>query len=436
MTFDASDGVAAPGAETVEIAVAPRTTSLVLEIQDEAAVRRVPLGGAPVIVGKGQGADIVVHDPTVSGRHCSIAARDGGVAVKDLGSRNGTYLGGVRVHEAWGAEGSTIFVGRTSIVCLGAIADDGEELGEPLPGIAGASGAMCRVAAQVRRLARLRAPVLVAGETGVGKELIARALHREGPRRDGAFVALNVAALPRELVESELFGHERGAFTGAVARRAGAFTEAEGGTLFLDEIGELPLDAQPKLLRALDGYAVRRLGGAGSGEQSDARVVAATHVPLLEHVEDGRFRRDLYHRLEVFVIELPPLRARRGDILPIARTLLDGMAGELGPRELTPPAVALLSAYDWPGNVRELRNVLLRAASVATCERWIDASAVARALRRSQVAPPMAALHLTPAGARDWLVTHGGNVSAAARAARMPRTTFRKLLGRAAGDAP
>src|SRR5262249_15882330 len=145
------------------------------------------------------------------------------------------------------------------------------------------------------------APVLIAGETGVGKELVARALHVEGGRADGPFVAINVAALPRELVESELFGHERGAFTGAVAKRAGAFAEASGGTLFLDEIGELPTDAQPKLLRALDGYEVRRIGAPGSGQRSDARVVAATHVPLFEQVQLGRFRRDLYHRLEVFV---------------------------------------------------------------------------------------------------------------------------------------
>ncbi len=200
--------------------------------------------------------------------------------------------------------------------------------------------------------------------------------------------------------------------------------------LFLDEIGELPIDAQPKLLRALDGYEVRRIGSAGSGRRSDARVVAATHVPLLEQVRSGRFRRDLYHRLEVFVIELPPLRTRPGDVLPIARLLLAQMAGEIGERDLTPAAVAHLAGHDWPGNVRELRNVLLRAAEVAKSGRWIDTSAVVRAVRRSQ---PSAAvtLNLTPANARDWLMTHGGNVSAAARAAKIPRTTFRKLLAKA-----
>jgi DNA-binding NtrC family response regulator len=326
----------------------------------------------------------------------------------------------------------TILIGQTTIVCVATSQDeedDDDPLGVPLPGIAGASTAMCRLATQVRRLARLSAPVLVSGETGVGKELIARALHAEGVREGGPFVALNVAALPRELVESELFGHERGAFTGAVTKRVGAFTEAEGGTLFLDEIGELPIDAQPKLLRALDGYEVRRIGSAGSGQRADARVVAATHVPLLEHVTAGRFRRDLYHRLEVFVVELPPLRARPGDVLPIARALLEQMAGEIGPRELTPAAVAQLTAHDWPGNVRELRNVLCRAADVAKNSRWIDTRAVVRAIRRSR--PRESNLNLTPENAKDWLTSYGGNVSAAALAARIPRTTFRKLLKRA-----
>jgi DNA-binding NtrC family response regulator len=156
-------------------------------------------------------------------------------------------------------------------------------------------------------------------------------------------------------------------------------------------------------------------------------VVAATHVPLFEQVELGRFRRDLYHRLEVFVVELPPLRARPGDILPIARLLLDQMAGEIGGRHLVPAAIALLTRHPWPGNVRELRNVLCRAADLARHATWIDAQAVARALRRD---PTAAVVRLTPDDAREWLASHGGNVSAAARAANVPRTTFRKLLDR------
>jgi two-component system nitrogen regulation response regulator GlnG len=250
-------------------------------------------------------------------------------------------------------------------------------------------------------------------------------LHAEGPRVAEPFVAVNVAALPRELVESELFGHERGAFTGAVARRAGAFAEAAGGTLFLDEIGELPLDAQPKLLRALDGYEVRRVGGAGSGQRANARVVVATHVMLRDHVMRGAFRRDLFHRLEVFVVEVPPLRERPSDVIAIARTLLSHMEKELGRRDLTPAAIAQLAAHDWPGNVRELRNVLCRAADEARGARWLDAAVIDRALRR----PHKTILELTQEAAKHWLDRHDGNLSAAARAAGIPRTTFRKALG-------
>ncbi len=410
--------------ETKEIAVEGRGGAWLLEVQDEDQIQRIPLGANPVIVGSARACDIVVSDETVSARHCELAVRDGGVVVRDLGSKNGTYVGGARVKDAWGTEGTMIVIGQTTIACLTPPDVDESELGPPIEGIAGNSIAMCRVAMQVRRLAKLAAPVLIVGETGVGKELIARALHDEGQRTDGPFIALNVAALPRDLVESELFGHERGAFTGAVTRRPGAFTEAEGGTLFLDEIGELPLEAQPKLLRALDGYEVRRIGSS-AGVRATARVVAATHVPLIERVKLGEFRRDLYHRLEVFVIEVPPLRDRPGDILPIARVLLSRLERELGARELTPAAIALLAAHDWPGNVRELRNVLYRAADLTSGERWISAAVIERALRRSVSSSN---LTLTPDLAKEWLMQHRGNVSAAARAAGIPRSTFRKML--------
>ncbi len=414
------------GSQTVEIVTAPRQGGWSLEIQDEEGARRMPVSQNGLVVGASPDADLVVRDPTVSARHCGVRLERGALEITDLGSRNGTFVGGARVARAWSSEGTVITMGRSVLTCMPGLPDEeDEDLGPPLSGIAGASTAMRRVAAAVRRLARLGAPVLVSGETGVGKELVARALHVEGPREHGPFVAMNVAALPRELVESELFGHERGAFTGAVSRRIGAFAEAEGGTLFLDEIGELPLDAQPKLLRALDGYEVRRIGSAGSGRRADARVVAATHVSLLDQVGRGMFRRDLYHRLEVFVIELPPLRARRGDIMPIARVMLAQMEPDIGRRDLTSAAIAQLAAHDWPGNVRELRNVLYRAADIVRGQRWIDGVAVEKALRRARPLP----LTFTPELAREWLAKHEGNVSAAARAAGVPRTSFRKLLG-------
>lgn len=411
--------------ETDVIALPWATSRWALEIQDVEGVRRVPLFERTVVVGSSSSADVRVRDRTVSSKHCEIQAAGGGVVVRDLGSTNGTFVGGARVREALAAEGTLIAIGQTTVVCVALEEGDEDECAEPLPGVAGSSTAMRKIAAQVRRLAQMSAPVLIAGETGVGKELVARALHTSGARASGAFVAMNVAALPRELVESELFGHERGAFTGAVARRVGAFAEAEGGTLFLDEIGELPMDAQPKLLRALDGYEVRRVGGSGSGSKATARVVAATHVALQEHVKRGTFRRDLFHRLEVFVIDVPPLRDRPGDVLPIARSLLARLEGEIGVRDLTPAAIAQLAAYEWPGNVRELRNVLCRAADLAKSAKLLDAAMIDRALRR----PKKVVVELTPETAKECLDRHGGNVSAAARSAGLARTTFRKLVG-------
>lgn len=417
--------------ETLEITLSSATRRWAIEVQDDEGTRRVPIVGSPVVFGSGSLADVRVADRTVSGKHSEFSVVGGRVAVRDVGSRNGTFVGGARITEAWASEGTTVVIGQTTLVCVAVDDEDSDELAEPLPGVAGTSAVMRRIAAQVRRLAALSSPVLVTGETGVGKELVARALHTHGARAAESFVAMNVAALPRELVESELFGHERGAFTGAVSRRVGAFSEAEGGTLFLDEIGELPLDAQPKLLRALDGYEVRRVGGAGSGRKANARVVVATHVALHERVSAGTFRRDLFHRLEVFVVEVPPLRARPGDVMPIARMLLGQLESEIGARTLTPAAIAQLAAHDWPGNVRELRNVLCRAADLARGDRWLDAASVNRALHK----PRTTIVELTPEAARDYLDRHRGNLSAAARAAGLARTTFRKALVGASSSA-
>ncbi|MFO0738150.1 MAG: sigma 54-interacting transcriptional regulator [Labilithrix sp.] len=415
--------------ETTEIDAPPRDLQLFLEFQEGPSLRRIPMGDRPLWIGKGREAEIRIGDHALSRIHCSIELTPDGLHILDLGSRNGTFVGGARVREAWGGEGTTIVVGRTTITSVLASADEESTPFSPLRGVAGCSSAMRKVAFQVRRLANGQAPVLVTGETGTGKELVARALHLEGQRSEAPFVALNVAALPRELVESELFGHERGAFTGATARRDGAFVEADGGTLFLDEIGELPFDAQPKLLRALDGYEVRRIGAAGSGNTTDVRVVAATHVALSDRVQAGRFRRDLYHRLEAFVVEIPPLRERPGDIVPIAEVIMSKHRDQIGEHELSPGAVAVLVAHDWPGNVRELRNVLLRASELAKDARSIEAATILRAMR---AAPERRAktLGFSPDRAREWLDSHAGNVSAAARAAQMPRTTFRKLLAR------
>ena len=241
------------------------------------------------------------------------------------------------------------------------------------------SEAMRRVMSQVERVAAGESRVCILGETGTGKELIARALHDGSPRRSGPFITLNCAAVPGELIESELFGHEKGAFTGAASRHLGKFEQAHRGTLFLDEIGDMPQVMQAKLLRVLEEGEIERVGGAGS-VRVDARVVVATHRNLEELVRNGGFRQDLYHRIYVFPIALPPLRDRKGDI----STLVEHFSRKISEvngwkwKPLTPAAVEALERYPWPGNVRELRNAVERLLLLA--ENEVDESLVREAL--------------------------------------------------------
>ena len=231
------------------------------------------------------------------------------------------------------------------------------------------SAAMRQLAKTMRKVARFETTVLILGESGVGKELVCRALHELGPRKEGPFVALNCGAIPEGLLESELFGHAKGAFTDASADKPGLFEAAEGGTLFLDEVGELPVAVQVKLLRALQEREIRRVGENRS-RAIDVRVVAATSRPLEQMVEDGEFRQDLFYRLAVMPLHIPPLRARREDIAPLAEHFLEAINRRLGTQLLGLDAEALriLLAYDWPGNVRELENTLEHAAVLAEGE--------------------------------------------------------------------
>ncbi|MEX1368138.1 MAG: sigma-54 dependent transcriptional regulator [Nannocystaceae bacterium] len=248
------------------------------------------------------------------------------------------------------------------------------------------SGAMRRVARTVRKVAAYKTTVLVLGESGVGKELASRALHDESPRRDGPFVAVNCGAIPETLLESELFGHKKGAFTDASTDKRGLFEEADGGTLFLDEIGELPPPLQVKLLRALQEGEIRRVGD-NQPLSVDVRVVAATSRDLAQMVEDGEFRQDLYYRIAVMPIELPPLRERKDDIPPLVEHFVATTNARLGTRTegVDAEALELLLAYDWPGNVRELENTIEHAAVMADGP-WIGPAALPeRAAGRSSV---------------------------------------------------
>ncbi len=378
--------------------------------------------GERVVLGSGGMADLRLDDPTVSARHCEICAGRDGLELRDLGSKNGVYVGAARVERAWlRGDPAVVVVGSSTIVVRPETEDIPGEV-EPLPGLVGGSGPMRRVVQEIRRHARLRAPVLLQGESGTGKDLVARALHALSGRR-GAYVALNACAIPDGLADAELFGHRRGAFTGAVGSRAGAFEQAHRGTLFLDEIADLGLAVQAKLLRVVEDGQVRPVG-ASTPSQTDVRVVSASWARLSERVALGLFRADLYHRLSTLVVVLPPLRARKSDIPLLCETLLSQCASELGPKHLSSPALARLVAHHWSGNVRELGNVLYRAAVRAPGMR-IEAEHITLT---TAIAP--AKCRLGPAEAERLLATHQGNVSAAARAAHVPRSTFRSWLRR------
>ncbi|WP_225410647.1 sigma 54-interacting transcriptional regulator [Stigmatella hybrida] len=308
-------------------------------------------------LGKDPGCDVVVQDRFISGRHLKVTQREGFFHVVDLNSTNGTFLGTTRIFEVEVALHTALRIGETELFLEPRSAPQG---GTALHGLVGNEPSMRQLMDLVERVAPSSAAVTILGESGTGKELVARALHTCSTRADQPLVPLNCAAISRELIESELFGHEKGAFTGAQGARKGAFEEAHGGTLFLDEVGELPLDLQAKLLRALESGEIKRVG-ASRPLHVDVRVVAATNRDLLAAAREGRFREDLYYRLCVIPLVLPPLRNRRGDIAPLAEHFVRTYAPRGQTVKLTPAALERLQQHPWPGNVRELRNVVHRA---------------------------------------------------------------------------
>ena len=314
------------------------------------------------VIGKGDAADLRLDDPTISREHLRLTLSESGVRARDEGSKNGTWLGQVRVFDFVLKSDVALELGTTGI----RIRVDAQPIALPVSeaesfgGAIGVSLAMRHLFATLSSVAASDVSVLLEGESGVGKEVLARGVHDASPRRDQPFVALDCGAIPASLIESELFGHERGAFTGATDARVGVFEQANGGTLFLDEIGELPLDLQPKLLRALESREVRPVGGRGV-RRVDVRIVAATNRRLQEAAEKSEFRRDLFYRLAVARVVVPSLRDRPEDVVPIATRLLRTALGDADAR-LPDDLAALLEAYPWPGNVRELRNVIDRYA--------------------------------------------------------------------------
>lgn len=331
--------------------------------------RGVDIDRPRITVGRGAVCDLALNDRAVSTTHAEIEAAESGWILRDLGSTNGCFVGEIRLREAVLPLGARVRVGTTTLQVEPAAGTIDIPLSahDRFHDLVGRSVAMRQVFAQLEKLAALDLTVLITGETGTGKELVARALHAASKRARGALVVQDCSAIPRELIESVLFGHEKGAFTGATERRPGCFEQAHGGTVFLDEIGELEVNLQPKLLRVLENREVRRVGGT-QPVTVDVRVVAATNRDLRALAANGAFREDLYYRLGVVTLELPPLRARREDIPPIATTLLEQFCRrnpELGPRVLAPAALDRLQSLPWPGNVRELRNAVERAASLA-----------------------------------------------------------------------
>jgi DNA-binding NtrC family response regulator len=322
------------------------------------------LGERPLRLGTGEDADIVLEDPYVSSSHAELRVEEGRCLIRDLESRNGVFIGGQKVTEAEVPPGSTVVLGQTGVVISSTRQRGASEGSAPSKGTAnqliGSSGKMQEVGRMIQRMAPHDAPVLIMGETGTGKEVVARLLATLGDRALHPFIPINCGGLARNLMESELFGHEKGAFTGAVNQKRGAFEEADGGTLFLDEVGELPLDMQPQLLRALENKEIRRVGSTKSFKVN-VRLIAATNRALEKEVAEGRFREDLFHRLHVLTLTLPPLRERGSDINELITHFLKALVPGDEEVEMVGEALQKLRAYKWPGNIRELRNVLQRA---------------------------------------------------------------------------
>jgi len=393
----------------------------------------------PLVIGRDDGAQIRLADPEVSALHCELRAVNEGVLVKDLGSTNGTFVGSVRIREGVITTATELLVGSTRITIEPTTGKQRVDVGysDRFGDLVGSSPKMRRVFGVLEKIANTALSILILGETGTGKEVVAKSVHDASDRKGGPFVVLDCGSIPASLAESILFGHEKGVFTGATERRKGALAEAHGGTLFLDELGELPLELQPKLLRVLSERQVKRVGG-NTFEPIDVRVLAATRRDLGVEMNAGRFRSDLFFRIAQVRVELPALRERLDD-LPL-------LVAEICKRAGKPEAASIvedwierrLGSYDWPGNVRELVNVAQVAATLADTPEAIDdvltlaRDSVADEPQRPQTAFAEAKRGSIASFEREYFTqlsrASKGNVSEMARQSGMERHHVRAYL--------
>ncbi len=410
-------------------------------------------GGSRVLIGQSPACEVRLKDPRVSRRHAALDLDLDGIRLVDLGSTNGTWVAGLRTYAVELAAGVLVALGDSvirveSLTKAAVVTSDADHFGKTQ----GASIAMRRLYPMWERLAAVAVPTLIEGETGTGKEVLAESLHDASPRCGGPFVVFDCTTIVPGLVEATLFGHERGAFTGAVASNTGVFEEAHGGTLFLDEIGDLDLPLQAKLLRAIERSEVRRVGGSRF-IKVDVRILSATRRDLDREVQAGRFRDDLFFRLAVSRVELPPLRKREGDIRLLAHAFWRALGGAKD--ALSGDFLRKLEDYDWPGNVRQLRNVVTQHFALGempsldappTRGRAVDESDETRA---PDVLDAIVLRDLPFFAARDAamlafeqryvarvLAQHHGHIGNAAEASGMGRRYFQRIRNRTkTGDA-
>jgi transcriptional regulator with GAF, ATPase, and Fis domain len=402
--------------------------------------------GRSVSIGTAQHCDLVLSDDTVSRNHCEIELTESGFRVRDNASTNGVRAHGARILDAVFTGAVELSVGETTLSVTPLSETEARErtMAGRFGDVHGSSRKMRELFAELERFSPTNLSILLEGETGVGKDIVAESIHRASERADGPYIVFDCSAVAPTLIESELFGHERGAFTGAVGERKGVFEEADGGTLFLDEIGELPKDLQPKLLRALEKQEIKRLG-ARKTQKVNVRTIAATNRNLLAEVERGNFRQDLYYRIATARLLVPPLRERIEDIPMLVTHFLSIEAPKLAPSSIPPHVWQMFSAHRWPGNVRELRNAVQRLVvapelSLSQGPQQGTSSDASAPSDGDAKGDPLASLvplriarrHAADAFERDYLRTvlgrTEGNVTRAAAIAEVSRQMIQKLM--------